>query len=131
VYQREPGKGRKLVTKKPKLADYLRETTAAHNFPSSTEMVSLFFSISDAIDYAHKRGLLQRNIKPANILLDKHNTARNPLGEPVLTDFGIAKMLGSAADTLTISTIGTPPTFPRSRLAVNPVAPPATFTLWE
>jgi serine/threonine protein kinase len=90
------------------LADYLRETSAAHNFPSSAEMVSLFLSISDAIDYAHQRGLLHRDIKPANILLDQHHTARNPMGEPMLTDFGIAKMLGSAAGTLTTATIGTP-----------------------
>jgi len=92
----------------PTLTDYLRETSAAHNFPSSTEMISLFLSISNAIDYAHQRGLLHRDIKPANILLDQHNTARNSMGEPMLTDFGIAKMLGSTADTLTMSTIGTP-----------------------
>src|SRR5215469_9693294 len=92
----------------PTLADYLRETSAAHKFPSPAEMVSLFLSISDAIDYAHQRGLLHRDIKPANILLDQHNTARNPMGEPMLTDFGIVKMLGSAADTLTAATIGTP-----------------------
>src|SRR5215471_20048518 len=79
----------------PTLADYLRETSAAHNFPSPTEMVSLFLSISDAIDYAHQRGLLHRDIKPANILLDQHHTARNPMGEPMLADFGIAKMLRS------------------------------------
>jgi serine/threonine protein kinase len=90
------------------LADYLRETSAAHKFPSPPEMVSLFLSISDAIDYAHQRGLLHRDIKPANILLDQHHTARNPMGEPMLTDFGIAKMLGSAAGTLTAATIGTP-----------------------
>src|SRR5215469_16428285 len=92
----------------PTLADYLRETSTAHKFPSPTEMASLFLSISDAIDYAHQRGLLHRDIKPANILLDQHNTVRNPMGEPVLTDFGIARMLGSAAGTLTATTIGTP-----------------------
>ena len=92
----------------PTLAGYLRDTSSAHKFPSATEMVSLFLSISDAIDYAHQRGLLHRDIKPANILLDQRHTTRNPMGEPMLTDFGIVKMLGSVADTLTLSTIGTP-----------------------
>ncbi len=92
----------------PTLANYLRDTSYAHKFPSATEMVSLFLSISDAIDYAHQRGLLHRDIKPANILLDQRHTTRNPMGEPMLTDFGIVKMLGTTADTLTLSTVGTP-----------------------
>lgn len=92
----------------PTLADYLRKTSSARNFPSGNEMVSLFLSISDAIDYAHQRGLLHRDIKPANILLDQHHTARNPMGEPMLTDFGIVKILGTAASTLTDAAFGTP-----------------------
>jgi len=70
----------------PTLADYLRDTSSAHKFLSATEMVSLFLSISDAIDYAHQRGLLHRDIKPANILLDQRHTTRNPMGEPMLTE---------------------------------------------
>jgi eukaryotic-like serine/threonine-protein kinase len=92
----------------PTLADYLRETSAARKFPSPAEMVSLFLSISDAIDYAHQRGLLHRDLKPSNILLDRRLTARNPMGEPMLTDFGIVKILGSAAGEITAATIGTP-----------------------
>ena len=90
------------------LADYLRTTSRARKFPTAHEIVSLLYSISDAIDYAHRRGLLHRDIKPANILLDSHNTARNPMGEPILTDFGIVKLLGSSAGTLTSAFIGTP-----------------------
>lgn len=92
----------------PTLAEYLRNTSVAHKFPSATEMVSLFLWISDAIDYAHQRGLLHRDIKPANILLDERHTTRNSMGEPMLTDFGIVKMLGTATGTLTGSIIGTP-----------------------
>src|SRR6266567_3495811 len=35
------------------------------------------------------------NIKPSNILLDKQYLLRNPMGEPKLTDFGIAKMFAT------------------------------------
>ena len=72
------------------------------------DLLSLFYSISDAIDYAHRHGLLHRDIKPANILLDQRNTVRNAMGEPILTDFGIVKIMGSAAGTLTSSSMGTP-----------------------
>ena len=92
----------------PTLTSYIQSISSAHKFPSATEMVSLFLSISDAIDYAHSQGLVHRDIKPANILLDQHHTTRNPMGEPMLTDFGIVKMLGTAAGTLTSSMIGTP-----------------------
>src|SRR5205085_7645416 len=46
------------------------------------------------------------DIKPANILLDK----RNPIGrpEPILTDFGIARLQGAAGGTLTSTLLGTP-----------------------
>lgn len=90
------------------LADYLYSNAQAHKFLTPQEIVALFSSISGAIDYAHQQGLLHRDIKPANILLDKRRTERNAMGEPILTDFGIVKMLGSAAGTLTSSAMGTP-----------------------
>ncbi len=90
------------------LADFLRATARAGQFLSGADLLALFYSISDAIDYAHRHGLLHRDIKPANILLDQRNTARNAMGEPILTDFGIVKMIGSAAGTLTGSAVGTP-----------------------
>jgi serine/threonine protein kinase len=41
--------------------------------------------------------MVHRDIKPGNILLDKRHTAQNPMGEPVLTDFGIAKLMGAGS----------------------------------
>lgn len=92
----------------PTLAQYLQNTSHIQRFLEPLELVSLFFSISEAIDYAHQRGLLHRDIKPGNILLDRRSTERNAMGEPVLTDFGIVKILGSATGTLTSSSAGTP-----------------------
>ncbi len=90
------------------LADYIRSTSSVHKFPTANEIVHLFTAIGGAIDYAHQHGMIHRDIKPANILLDKHNTGRNPMGEPILSDFGIVKMLGTTSGTLTNSSIGTP-----------------------
>lgn len=90
------------------LADYIAKTSARGNFPTPAEIVNLFTSISLAIDYAHQKGMIHRDIKPANILLDRHTTARNPMGEPILSDFGLAKLLGVTAGAVTASQPGTP-----------------------
>src|SRR5438067_5998092 len=90
------------------LAQYIRSTSRVGRYPSAAEIVQLFAPISLAIDYAHQKGMIHRDIKPSNILLDKRNTARNPMGEPVLTDFGVAKLLGVSSSTLSSSQSGTP-----------------------
>ncbi|HZS78164.1 MAG TPA: serine/threonine-protein kinase [Ktedonobacteraceae bacterium] len=90
------------------LAGYIAQTSAKGNIPTPTEIVNLFTSISLAVDYAHQKGMIHRDIKPANILLDKNNTARNPMGEPILSDFGLARLLGVTAGSLTASQPGTP-----------------------
>lgn len=90
------------------LASYIGHTSAQGKIPSPTEIVNLFTSISLAVDYAHQKGMVHRDIKPANILLDKRNTTRNPMGEPILTDFGLAKLLGVSASTFTANQLGTP-----------------------
>ena len=90
------------------LARYIGHTSAQGKIPSPVEIVNLFTSISLAIDYAHGLGMVHRDIKPANILLDKNNTTRNSMGEPILTDFGLAKLLGVSASTFTANQLGTP-----------------------
>ena len=90
------------------LENYIAGTSARGKFPSPAQLVHLFTSISLAIDYAHRQGMIHRDIKPANILLDSHNTTRNHMGEPILTDFGVAKLLGVSSTTLSAAQSGTP-----------------------
>ncbi len=90
------------------LADYIRATSRKGQFPSASDIVYLFTAISLALDYAHRQGMVHRDIKPANILLDKRNPSGKSMGEPVLTDFGIAKLQGATTSTLTGFIAGTP-----------------------
>lgn len=90
------------------LADYIDITSRVGRFPAAIDIVKLFTSISAAIDYAHQRGMIHRDIKPANILLDRRSASRYPVGEPILSDFGIAKLLGATSSTVSSGFLGTP-----------------------
>jgi len=59
------------------------------------------YEIGAALGYAHRRGVIHRDIKPGNILL-------NADGEAIVTDFGIAKVAESPNQTQTGTVVGTP-----------------------
>jgi serine/threonine protein kinase len=65
------------------------------------EAVRIGIAIADALDYAHQRGMVHRDVKPANIMFMQD-------GQPVLTDFGIAKMLTLSGLTASGAMVGTP-----------------------
>jgi eukaryotic-like serine/threonine-protein kinase len=92
----------------PTFAEYLRNTSYKKEFPSATGVTHLFASIAAAIDYAHQQGVIHGDIKPTNILLDKHNTSHNPMGEPMLTDFGITSLLGTSTGAFNGNEISVP-----------------------
>ena len=66
------------------------------------EAAQLLISVARALQFAHQNGVVHRDMKPANVLLD-------PEGVPKVTDFGIAKRLKSDTSlTLSGAIIGTP-----------------------
>jgi serine/threonine protein kinase len=67
------------------------------------EAAALIEKIARAVQHAHEHGVVHRDVKPANILLDER-------GEPQITDFGLAKLLAEpdAAVTQAGTIVGTP-----------------------
>ncbi len=88
------------------LAHYIHNTSRKGQYPDAADLVYIFTAVGLAIDYAHERGMIHRDIKPANIMLDKRSHTVRSIGQPILTDFGIAKLQGAFADTTRV--IGTP-----------------------
>ena len=81
------------------LADRLRREGQL----SPDEARRLLAQIADALDYAHRQGVVHRDIKPDNILLDDSS------GKPMLTDFGVAKAsVGGETLTAVGTALGTP-----------------------
>src|ERR687897_2614357 len=66
---------------------------------ATTEAVTIAWEVADALDYAHRRGVVHRDIKPENILVSN--------GHAVVADFGIARAIGLAGGA-TLTGVGFP-----------------------
>jgi serine/threonine protein kinase len=86
--------GGSLKTKKEKLFEESK-------LMNLTEVVELSQQIGSALDYAHGLGMIHRDVKPSNILLDTN-------GKAYLSDFGIVRIFTGTEFTITGSLIGTP-----------------------
>jgi serine/threonine protein kinase, bacterial len=83
--------------------DYVDGSNAAQlmmaRFPAVSpagDVLAIITAAADALDYAHHRGLLHRDVKPANILLTSRGEGEQRI---LLADFGIAPQLGESAPT--------------------------------
>ncbi|MDH5510344.1 MAG: protein kinase [Nitrospinota bacterium] len=69
-------------------------------FPTLREKIQIVKQISAGLDYAHKREVIHRDVKPGNIIITERN-------DPKLTDFGLARF-SDASMTMSGTILGTP-----------------------
>ena len=84
------------------------------------EVAATVRQLADGVDYAHRQGVVHRDVKPANILL-------NARGEAYLTDFSIVRLLQDTQTKLTATgqVLGTPQYMAPEQLAGGTVGPEA------
>jgi hypothetical protein len=68
---------------------------------STDAMIALMLKLCEALDYAHRLGLLHLDLKPANVLLDERN-------EPLIADFGLARHMDANGGVDAQEVSGTP-----------------------
>jgi serine/threonine protein kinase len=98
----------------PSLEDYLGTLRRAGKTMPFELTGRIITAIAGALDYAHGRGIVHRDVKPSNIML-RSEAGPLDLGEPlppdiqpVLTDFGIARLANATIRTASGAIVGTP-----------------------
>ncbi len=80
----------------------LKELIVAHEVPDYDDVAEILAQVADALDYAHLKGIVHRDVKSANIIVCEGNAAK-------ITDFGIAKIATHSSNlTSTGQFLGTP-----------------------
>jgi len=83
------------------LKDLLQKTAAQGRYLPLDRVQGILEQVAAALDNAHEKGMLHRDVKPANVMLDEE-------GRAFLADFGIARIISTTQFTVTGSLVGTP-----------------------
>ena len=98
----------------PSLAVYLRGLHSRNRRLQPAQIARLLITIATALDYAHERGVVHRDIKPGNIILHNKTKDVSPdqsiteRTEPVITDFGLVRIAQATTQTASGAVSGTP-----------------------
>jgi serine/threonine protein kinase len=93
------------------LRDHLRRLQRMRKFLPLAQSLQIGAQIAEALDYAYRRGIVHRDIKPGNIMLKRLNRPDEPDEQPfraLLTDFGLVKLQEGSQLTQSGTTLGTP-----------------------
>jgi serine/threonine protein kinase len=98
----------------PTLADHLRAIHAANGSLSLPQIGRILFILASALDYAHEKGVIHRDIKPGNMILTSKTKMITPGialpadTEIILTDFGLLQLAYSSSHSIPGTVSGTP-----------------------
>lgn len=96
------------------LRDVLEETNKRGEHLPPERVLEIMVALASALQYAHDRGTIHRDVKPANIILDDKY-------RPTLMDFGIARMTQASNLTQEGATVGTPAYMSPEQISGEPV----------
>jgi eukaryotic-like serine/threonine-protein kinase len=91
----------------------LEHVLATGGIPKREEALRILRQTAAALDYAHQRGVVHRDIKPGNLMLDS--------GQVKITDFGIAKIASTQQLTRTGTVMGTPSYMSPEQITAQPL----------
>ncbi len=92
------------------LGTYMKQLAARKQVILLHETVQLMAQVADALGYAHRKGVIHRDVKPDNIIVKQLNQSERPDEPPlraVMTDFGLAKLLEGGVETKPGEILGT------------------------
>ena len=101
VYELSEVQGRLFIVMRLVEGPCLADLLANRGYLSWPETVEMISAVAEGLDYAHRNGILHRDLKPANILID-------PGRGPLLSDFGLAKLVGENSLSRSGEVVGTP-----------------------
>ncbi|MCA0457950.1 MAG: protein kinase [Chloroflexi bacterium] len=83
------------------LRQYVKRLHEDNKFVDYQEAIEIIRQLADGVDYAHRQGMIHRDLKPDNVILKPDPDGERLNYRPIVTDFGLAKLTSSGENAIT------------------------------